>query len=317
MIFDRDFNNLTSEDIELLNSYFDGYDYQSSGHTFIANYIWRNTHNITWQIIGTYLFIAGMGTTETQEEEYFMSFPLTKDGQYNLGELRKTICTAKEIFEEKGIKFEMSLIPGTLAPLLKEAFGDEVELTHTRDDDDYIYLREDLVKLGGRKLHHKKNHLNYFKRNYQYIYEEISPENCHEVKEFIRLFNKEKYDETPEEWQTILELETQATEELLKFVGKGLLGGVIRIDGKVEAVTLGEFAKTNSKETVIVHVEKASSKYRGIYQAINNEFCRALPEDTIFINREEDMGMETLRQTKLSYRPVKLAEKYTAVFTEQ
>ena len=314
MIFKRNFNNLTETDIKLLNSYFDGYDYQSSGHTFIANYIWRDTHKITWEVIGAYLFIAGLGTTDTDEEEYFMSFPLTKDGKYDIEELRRTVKIARRIFEEQGRNFEMSLIPQSLAPLLQEAFGDEVEIEHTRDDDDYIYLREDLVKLGGRKLHHKKNHLNYFKRNYQYTYEPVTSENCHEIRAFVKKFNQQKYEETPKQWQNILELETVAIDELLRFAGKGLLGGLIRIGGTVEAVTLGEFSKTDSKETVLVHVEKASSQYRGIYQAINNEFCLSLPQETIYVNREEDMGMENLRKTKLSYKPLKMAEKYTAKF---
>ena len=314
MIFERDFNNLTEDDIRLLTSYFDGYDYQSSGHTFIANYIWRNTHQITWEIIGEYLFLAGLGTTETEEGEYFMSFPLTRTGDYDSEELRRTITIAKTRFEAAGKKFEFGLIPQSLVRVLKDAFGDEIEIEHTREDDDYIYLKDDLARLSGRKYHQKKNHLNFFKRNYRYTYEDISPEMADEIKAFIGRVNDEKLEETPAGWQTILELETIAIDELLGFVGKGLLGGAIRIDGKIEAVTMGEFARTDSKETVIVHVEKASSQYRGLYQAINNEFCLSLPEETVYINREEDMGLENLRQTKLSYRPVRLAEKYTAVF---
>lgn len=135
-----------------------------------------------------------------------------------------------------------------------------------------------------------------------------------EIMAYIRSKNEYKLGETPEEWKEILELETIAIEELLKFVGRGLLTGIIRIDGRIEAVTLGEFAKTNSKETVLVHVEKADDRVRGLYQAINNEFCKRLPVETVYVNREEDMGMENLRQTKLSYKPVKMAEKYTATF---
>ena len=48
MIFERDFKELTEEDAALLDAYFDGYDYQASSHTLIANYIWRDTHKITW-----------------------------------------------------------------------------------------------------------------------------------------------------------------------------------------------------------------------------------------------------------------------------
>lgn len=313
MIFENDFNNLTETDIEILNSYFDGYDYESSTHTFLANYIWRNTHDLSWQIIEGYLCIAGLGTLETEEKEYFMSFPLTNTGDYDIKRVKASIEKAKGIFREKGKQFELSLIPASLVPILKQVFGDSVEVEHTRDDDDYIYLKDELINLSGRKLHQKKNHLNYFLRNYEFTYEEATPEMVPEIMEYIRGKNEYKLGETPEEWKEILELETVAIEELLKFVGKGLLTGIIRINDKISAVTFGEFAKTNSKETVIVHVEKADDRIRGLYQAINNEFCKRLPRETVYVNREEDMGLENLRKTKLSYKPVKLAEKYTAV----
>lgn len=317
MIFENNFNELTKEDGALLDAYFDGYDYQSSSHTFIANYIWRKTHKITWQVIGEYLCVAGLGTLETEEEEYFMSFPLTRTGTYDPDKLRQTIDTARQIFEGKGKRFEISLIPASLAHFLEEIYGDGVCLTHDRDDDDYIYLREDLVSLSGRKLHQKKNHLNYFLRNFDYTYEEITPETACEVLDFLERINSRKLSETPEEWKTILELETQAIEQLLGLLDTGrLLTGVIRIGGVIEAVTIGEYARTSSHETVLVHVEKANPQYRGIYQAINHAFCSRLPEDVIYVNREEDMGMENLRQTKLSYKPVKLAEKYEAAFVK-
>lgn len=314
MIFKNDFNNLTEDDIKLLNSYFDGYDYQSSGHTFKANYIWRDTHKLSWEVIGEYLFIAGLGNVDIDEDEYFMSFPLTKNGNYESNEVRRTIELARERFREKGKRFEMGLVPETLVPVLKDAFGDEVDVQHERDDDDYVYLKEDLITLGGRKLHNKKNHLNYFLRNYDFTYEEATQETVPEIMSYIYSKNEYKLGETPEEWKNILEMENIAIAELLKFVGKGLLSGVIRINGKIEAVTLGEFANTNSKETVIVHVEKADDRIRGLYQAINNEFCKRLPEETVYVNREEDMGMENLRQTKLSYKPFKMAQKYTVIF---
>lgn len=314
MIFKNDFNNLTEKDVKLLESYFDGFDYQSSSHTFLANYIWRNTHKLTWDIIEDYLLIAGLGNTEQDEEEYFMSFPLTKTGSYDGAKVRRAVEKAREIFAAKGKAFEMGLVPENLVPAVKEAFGEQVFLKHERDDDDYIYLKEELVKLSGRKYHQKKNHLNYFLRNNQFTYEEATSEMIPEIMEYIYSKNEYKLGETPEEWKSILEMETVAIGELLKFAGRGLLSGIIRINGKIEAVTLGEFAKTDSKETVIVHVEKADDRIRGLYQAINNEFCKRLPKETVYVNREEDMGLANLRQTKLSYKPFKMAEKYTLIF---
>ncbi|MBR5316001.1 MAG: DUF2156 domain-containing protein, partial [Firmicutes bacterium] len=291
MIFKRDFNNLTEDEVSLLKSYFTGYDYNSSGHTYIANYIWRNTHNITWDIIDGYLFLAALANNEPDEENYFMSFPLTKSGEYVPGDVRGAIEKVKQRFEEAGAHFRFGLVPEKLLWVAEEAYGEEIKIEHTMDEDDYIYLKEDLAKLSGRRYHQKKNHLNYFKRTYNYVYEELSEDMIDEIRDFIGKTNEEKLEDTHEDWQEILRLETIAIEELLKFVGKEVIGGVIKIDGKIEAVTIGEFGGINGRETVIVHVEKANPFYRGIYQAINIEFCLRLPEETVYVNREEDMGI--------------------------
>ena len=87
----------------------------------------------------------------------------------------------------------------------------------------------------------------------------------------------------------------------------GFLSGAIRIGGKIEALSIGGRLGT---KTVTVHVEKANTEYRGLYQAINNEFCKAMASNVKRINREEDMGIPGLRKAKLSYNPVKLIEKY-------
>lgn len=316
MIFENSFDNLSDDEIKLINEYFDGYDYKSSSHTFLANYIWRNTHDISWQIIGEYLCVAALRDLDTESKKYVMSFPCTRTGEYDQKEFCKTVSMAREIFNANGQELEMSMIPGHLVNYLRQCYCGEVIIEHNRDDDDYIYLREDLETLSGRKLHHKKNNLNHFKKNYQYVYEEATPQMAEEILRYIEYKNEYKMGETPEEWKEILELENKAVKEMLPFLGKGLLGGVIRIDGEIMAVTLGEFAKTNSKETVLVHVEKADDRIRGLYQAINNEFVKRLPEETKYINREEDMGLENLRNSKLSYKPYEMGERFSATFTK-
>lgn len=279
MVFKNSFDNMTPEETALLEKYFCGYNYEASSHTFIANYIWKDTHHITWEIIGKYLCLLGMGTLETEEKEYFMSFPLTRWGSYDLEELRYTIDTARARFAEEGIPFEISMIPESLAPLLTELYGDEVVISHDRDDDDYIYLREDLAELKGRKYHQKKNHLNYFLRTYDWSYEEITPDNLEEVREFLVRINGDKLEELPEEWRTILQLESQAIQLLLEFVGTGqLFTGLIRVDGKVEAVSIGEYSCPISKEAVFWSMWKRPIRQSGgsIRPSIKNSaaICR-------------------------------------------
>ncbi|OPZ19501.1 MAG: hypothetical protein BWZ04_02466 [Firmicutes bacterium ADurb.BinA205] len=91
----------------------------------------------------------------------------------------------------------------------------------------------------------------------------------------------------------------------------GLKGGVIRIGGRVAAFTIGE--PLNS-DTFCVHIEKADTTYNGIYAGINNLFAEAAAADHKYINREEDLGLEGLRRSKLSYHPAFLLDKYEVTF---
>lgn len=100
------------------------------------------------------------------------------------------------------------------------------------------------------------------------------------------------------------------TYALNHFDELGLLGGALLVDGKVIAFTFG--APINH-DTFGVHVEKADVNYEGAYTVINQEFASRLPEEFIYVNREEDLGIPGLRQAKLSYNPVILLEKSAAI----
>jgi len=99
-----------------------------------------------------------------------------------------------------------------------------------------------------------------------------------------------------------------AREALDLYRELGMRGAVYYVDGKPAGYALGEpLAKARM---FAVHFEKAAGGYKGIYQFINQAFAQALPPYFKYVNREQDLGDEGLRQAKMTYRPVGFVRKY-------
>jgi Uncharacterized conserved protein len=308
-VFKHCFENLTEEDVKVMKDYFDGYDYQGATYTFLANYIWRTTYCLCWERISDYLCLAGADCM-TREPRAIIAMPLTRDGNYDSKKLRKVILEARKRFEERGVEFAIHLIPGHMVHLLEEAFPGEMEFTHDRDYDEYVYEKEKLMHLSGRALHKKKNHLNYFLKTFKYEAKPITEDMIPQIMELTdKVSEARSYGD--EEIES-LNAEKEAIAEILKFVDDPKVYTVaIFIKGKLEAFAIGERL---SDDTAVEHFEKASDDFRGLYQAICSEFCKSLPDDIQFVNREEDMGFENLRQAKEALKPHHMAEKYSGCF---
>lgn len=305
-------NRITIEARSILEEYLSGLEYGTSGLSFTSLYMWRNINNFSWQIIGDYLCIAGLSHLETDKEDPFLFPPLTKTGTYDSKSLNDTIKAAKKIFESKGYIFSIRLMPFDMIDTIASACPDEFQFFDDRPNYDYLYRKQDLIELKGREYHSKKNHLNYFLSHYQYQYVPLTSAMAEEAMQFIREFNERK--NLPEHEMELLKMEERAMVDVFNNLESvGYLAAAILIDGKIEALSIGG---TLNRNTVTVHVEKANIDYRGLYQIINNEFCRHAASNVEYINREEDMGIPGLRKAKLSYKPIKLVESHIAIFKE-
>jgi hypothetical protein len=91
-----------------------------------------------------------------------------------------------------------------------------------------------------------------------------------------------------------------------------LHGALLYANGAPVAFTLGSML---TPDTLCVHFEKALSTVQGAYPTVNREFVRLMRQKfpaLLYVNREDDMGLESLRRAKLSYRPLTLIRKFTA-----
>lgn len=303
-------NQVTIDKKPLLDEYLNSFEYGTSDFSFTSLYMWREINRFSWQIIGDYLCLAGISHLELDKERAFLFPPLTKTGNYQPSKLRATILEAKKIFEKKGQEFSIRLLPASMTGFLQAAFPNELIYTGDRPNFDYLYLKKDLIDLAGRKYHTKRNHLNHFKTHYSFKYAPITWDKIDEAMDFISKFNFRK--EVPDHEMQLLKMEEKAMGDVLTNLDEvGYMTGAIYIGGKIQALSIGG---PLGKNTVTVHVEKANTEYRGSYQAINNEFCKHMPKDIKYMNREEDMDIPGLREAKLSYRPIQLVEKQIAIF---
>ncbi len=305
-------NSITIQDKKIFDEYLQAYDYKTSGLTFTSLFMWKNLNHFKYEIINDFLCISGNSHLEVTEAEPFLFPPLTKTGCYDLNLLSATIDQVRKIFEEKGYLFSIRLLPFHMVDIIEGAKPHRMDFTSDRPNYDYVYLSKDLIELKGKKFHSKKNHLNFFKKNYDYKYIPLTPDMANECLQLNKKNIGKKQINANE--MSLLKMEEEALKEAFTYyTAAGFIGGAILINNQIEAFTLGG---PLGKKAVSVHVEKANPDYRGLYQAINNEFCRHTANTVKYVNREEDMGIPGLRKAKLSYRPVKYIEKYIAMFKE-
>ena len=223
------------------------------------------------------------------------------------GDYRDVIAEMKLFSCSVGKPLVISGVTDESLGMFNELFPGEFTVEYDRDGSDYIYNTSDLIDLPGRKYHQKRTHLARFSET-EHSFSLITEKDFDECIEFCtNSYNtKNSYgDHSSVAEQFAINTYFSCFSEL------GLIGGIIRIDGKTAALTIGE--QLNS-DTFCIHIEKADTSYNGIYAGINNCFAKSAAADFKYINREEDLGIEGLRKSKLSYRPAFLLNKNIVTF---
>lgn len=177
-----------------------------------------------------------------------------------------------------------------------------------RDYADYVYEAERLRSLRGKKLHGKRNHINRFVQEHDWRFAPLTPALFPACRDLLA-----HWAATAEDAGGSVAGEHRALERAFAhYEALGLLGGALFAGDRLVAFTIGEKL---AEDTFDVHFEKALAEINGAYPMVNREFvdliCRLDPAIR-YINREDDMGLENLRKSKLSYDPCFLLEKFTA-----
>lgn len=201
---------------------------------------------------------------------------------------------------------EFVRVPECLADRWQAAWAGRVTVTEARDQWDYLYAAAELRELAGNRYHKKKNLLNQFLKKIPHTYHALGPEHIAGALDMQEAWCTWRECDS----SVSLTAENRAVERLLRDWQRipGLLGGALVVDGRMVAYTVAE---PLSSDTLVIHFEKADPAYKGVYQAINQQFL--VHADPIFtrVNREQDLGDEGLRKAKRSYHPVDFVRKCT------
>lgn len=259
-----------------------------SAYTFTNMFAWREQHHIRLSHLG------GSIVAHYNDGRRICLEPLGAEDPLEV---------IKEAFDRRsGNNMEFAYVGARLAARLREYPAYAV--TEDRDNSDYVYRSEDLIGLVGRKYDAKRNFINRLRSRFEYSYEKLDQRLALECFDFAEEWCEDRSCETVEGMRK----EHCAVYQILtNFEALGVVGGAIRIDGRIVAFCVGEAL---NPETLVVHVEKADASIEGLYQTINNEFCVHEAEGYEFVNREQDMGVPGLRKAKESYHPVALVETY-------
>lgn len=293
-----DFKKIELNDIPILKAYYSAYPARQCDRTAGATVMWRDYFENKYAVAdGTIIFSSKFKDT------LCFSYPVGRNTDNALNEIKKH-CDILDI-----PMILCSVNANELSYLKSKYIVTSAEAD--RDWFDYLYDKESMLNLIGRKYSTPRNHINKFKKIYtDWSFEEINNTNISELIEFTNnfTFNSEK-DESAN-----LELE-MCREVLENFQIYGMLGGVLRVNGKVIGYSVGEIIG----DTLFCHIEKADISYAGAYQMLTNQFLRmyASGDEVKFVNREEDCGDEGLRKSKLSYHPVELIEKNVVIIGKE
>lgn len=284
------FKKVDIEDIPVLSKFYSRYPSGSCDTTVGSIVMWRDYFDYRYAISDDTLTVLS-----EHDGDFCFSFPIGCCPEKMVGMIGE-YCKANDI------PMKICTLNAEETEIIAKMYPDYSSFAD-RNWFDYVYDFSALASLEGKNYSHQRNQIHKFEREYlDYSYEIITDDNINEVIDFNNsfTFHAEKQDDSADR-------EVEMCLDVLKnYNYYDFAGGILRVDGKVVGYSIGEIIG----DTIYIHIEKADTSYRGVYQMISNLFLKNNASDEIkYVNREEDCGDEGLRKSKLSCNPLFLLQK--------
>ena len=226
------------------------------------------------------------------------------------GDRRRALGFLKKRGHEEGKRLKLQTITEEAKKYLEMEQSGVFEIIPQRDYAEYLYEAKKLVTLEGSEMKNVRQFYNRFQRNFKGR-TELIPIRVKELTDVLEFQEKWLFERRDREDYSILCAEGKAIERVCAhFEELGFVGMLVRVDGQVCGYALGCGI---SDKTLDIFFEKGDTRIRDIYRCLVTDMIRMHGAEYEWVNREEDLGDEGMRYSKLSYRPDRMLNKYIAL----
>lgn len=192
----------------------------------------------------------------------------------------------------------------------KDLTGSNIHIQEDIDNFDYIYSVSELAQLQGSKFKSKRHQANNFFCAYpEAIFKIVALNDTEVQKEIISVLRRWENKKISDKKEYDLRHEEIAIKRLLNEADKqSLVLSCVYIQNSLMGFSIDEIMPFNY---ALSHFFKADNSYDGIFDYLNQKIAQHFFERGIELwNMEQDLGIENLRKSKQSYRPVSFLKKY-------
>ncbi|MBR4314271.1 MAG: DUF2156 domain-containing protein [Lachnospiraceae bacterium] len=290
---------------EKVDSFFCRFGEGSCQHSFATGYCFDTKYDDYFCIKDDFLYTLRKGISDDTYRTYLFPMGDLNNTDGIKAAIENIISNAKSY--NKKVKFQS--ISENAQNILKKLYGDKFTIEDRRDLYEYMYKYETIAIMEGSHFKAKRNEIRKFFKDYKNIVvKKIDKADVTNIKNLYKLWV-----DADEGRQSNIQLDYEeiALDRALESYDElGLDGIAIYCSDELAGFVFG--VKLND-EVFDFMIEKANAKYGAIYKVLNNELAKICCSNFKYVNFEEDLGEEGLRNSKMMYHPDILFKKFVAV----
>lgn len=300
-----DFAKIELSQKEQVDNYYRKFGEGSCQHSYATSFCFDSKYDDYFCIKDNYLYTLRNGISDEIYRTYLFPMGNTSD----INEIKKAIENIIEDAKHYSKKVKFQSISENAKKILEDLYSDEFVIEDRRDLYEYLYKYETIAIMDGSYFKAKRNEIRKFFKTYENTeIKKITEEDVANIKKLHKLWVDASEERQKNEQ---LDFEEIALDRALQhYTELGLDGIVISCDGNPAGFVFGVKL---SDEVFDFMIEKANTNYRGIYKVLNNELAKVCCSEYKFVNFEEDLGEEGLRNSKMMYHPDILFKKFVAM----